>query len=91
MLSILNALEANDIVGDAATVDVTTISAIELWYGTRYQVNLGDSENMDYKNACMYDVILQLSNYQTGKLACSFTTFQTEVAYTPFEKFVRKL
>ncbi len=85
VLSILNALEANDIVGDAATVDVTTISAIELWYGTRYQVNLGDSENMDYKIACMYDVILQLSNYQTGKLDCSFTTFQTEVAYTPFE------
>ena len=85
VLSILNALEANDIVGDAATVDVTTLSAIELWYGTRYQVNLGDSENMDYKIACMYDVILQLSNYQTGKLDCSFTTFQSEVGYTPFE------
>ena len=85
VLSILSALEANDIVGDAASVDVTTLSAIELWYGTRYQVNLGDSENMDYKIASMYDVILQLSNYQTGKLDCSFTTFQTEVAYTPFE------
>ena len=85
VLQILNALEANDIVGDAATVDVSTLSAIELWYGTRYQVNLGDSENMDYKIACMYDVILQLSNYQTGKLDCSFTTFQNEVGYTPFE------
>ena len=85
VLQILSALEANDIVGDAASVDVTTLSAIELWYGTRYQVNLGDSENMDYKIACMYDVILQLSNYQTGKLDCSFTTFQTKVGYTPFE------
>ena len=85
VLLILDALEANDIVGDAASVDVTTMSAIELWYGTRYQVNLGDSNNMDTKIASMYDVILQLSNYQTGKLDCSFTTFQTEVGYTPFE------
>ena len=84
-LQILTALENNDIVGDAASVDVTTMSAIELWYGTRYQVNLGDSNNMDYKIASMYDVILQLSNYQTGRLDCSFTTWQQEVGYTPFD------
>lgn len=84
-LQILSALEDNDIVGDAASVDVTTMSAIELWYGTRYQVNLGDSNNMDYKIASMYDVILQLSNYQTGRLDCSFTTWQHEVGYTPFD------
>ncbi|MBQ3503746.1 MAG: FtsQ-type POTRA domain-containing protein [Oscillospiraceae bacterium] len=84
-LEILRALEANDIVGDAASVDVTSLSAIELWYGTRYQVNLGDNNNMEHKIASMYDVILQLSNYQTGKLDCSFTTWQTEVGYTPFD------
>lgn len=84
-LQILEALEDNDIVGDAASVDVSSMSAIELWYGTRYQVNLGDSNNMDYKIASMYDVILQLSNYQTGKLDCSFTTFQNDVGYTPFD------
>lgn len=84
-LEILRALEANDIVGDAASVDVSSLSAIELWYGTRYQVNLGDNNNMEHKIASMYDVILQLSNYQTGKLDCSFTTWQTEVGYTPFD------
>ncbi len=84
-LQILAALEANDIVGDAASVDVTSLSAIELWYGTRYQVNLGDGNNMDYKVACMYDVILQLSNYQTGRLDCSFTAMPNDVVYTPFE------
>ncbi len=84
-LQILAALEANDIVGDAASVDVTSLSAIELWYGTRYQVNLGDSNNVDYKVACMYDVILQLSNYQTGCLDCSFTVMPNDVVYTPFE------
>ena len=84
-LEILDALEDNDIVGDAASVDVSSMSAIELWYGTQYQVNLGDSSNMDYKIACMYDAILQLSNYQTGKLDCSFTSFPNDVPYTAFD------
>lgn len=84
-LDILNALEDNDIVGDAATVDVTSMSAIELWYGTRYQVNLGDSGNMEKKVASMYAAILSLSNYQTGKLDCSFTIMPDEVLYTAFD------
>ena len=84
-LQILDALEDNDIVGDAESVDVTTMSAIELWYGTRYQVNLGDSNNMEKKIASMYSAILQLSNYQTGKLDCSFTTFPNDVPYTAFD------
>ena len=84
-LQILEALEHNDIVGDAASVDVTAMSAIELWYGTRYQVNLGDSSDMEKKIASMYSAILQLSNYQTGKLDCSFTTFPNDVPYTAFD------
>ena len=83
-LQILKALEANDIVGEAASVDVTSLNAIELWYGQRYQVNLGDTTNMEYKIACMNDAILQLSDYQTGKLDISFTTGGEQVIYTPF-------
>lgn len=88
-LQILKALEANDIVGDAASVDVTRLEDVILWYGTRYQVNLGsihDAEhNMEHKIACMYDTILQLSDYQTGVLDVTFTTWQTQVGYTPFD------
>ena len=83
-LQILKALEANDIVGEAASVNVTSINSIELWYGKRYQVDLGDSSNMEYKIACMNDVILQLSDYQTGRLDISFTTWKDQVGYTPF-------
>ena len=83
-LQILQALEANDIVGEAASVNVSSINSIELWYGKRYQVDLGDSANMEYKIACMNDVILQLSDYQTGRLDISFTTWKDQVGYTPF-------
>ncbi len=83
-LQILRALEANDIVGAAASVDVTRIEDIILWYGSRYQVNLGDSTRLDYKIACMNDVILQMSDYQSGILDISFTIWPTQVGYTPF-------
>ena len=83
-LQILQALEANDIVGEAASVNVTSVNSIELWYGKRYQVDLGDSTRMEYKIACMNSAILQLSNYQTGKLDISFTTWADQVGYTPF-------
>lgn len=83
-LQILKALEDNDIVGSAASVDVTRIEDIILWYGTRYQVNLGDSSRLDYKIACMNDVILQMSDYQSGILDISFNIWTDRVGYTPF-------
>ena len=84
-LEILQALEANDIVGQAASVDVTRLNDIILWYGAQYQVNMGDNTNLTYKIACMNDVILQLSDYQTGILDVSFNTWKEQVGYTPFE------
>ncbi len=83
-LYIVQALEANDIVGDAASVDVSRLEDIILWYGTRYQVNLGNSGNLDHKIDCMNDVILQMSEYQSGILDVSFTIWPNQVGYTPF-------
>ena len=83
-MQILKALESNDIVGEAASVDVTRIEDIILWYGTRYQVNLGDSARLEYKIDCMNDVILQMSEYQSGILDISFTHWPDQVGYTPF-------
>ena len=83
-LQILKALENNDIVGEAASVDVTSTEDIILWYGTRYQVNLGDTSRLDYKVDCMNDAILQMSDYQSGVLDVSFTIWPNQVGYTPF-------
>ena len=83
-LGIVDALEANDIVGEAASVDVTRLEDIILWYGSRYQVNLGDESNMEYKIACMNDAILQLSEFDSGILDISFTIWPDQVGYTPF-------
>ena len=85
-LEILQALELNDIVGEAASVNVADLSNIELWYGTQYQVQLGDSSRLDHKIASMYAAI-NSSELSTGYgvLDVSFTTWENQVGYTPFE------
>lgn len=85
-LEILQALELNDIVGEAASVDVTDLSNIELWYGTQYQVKLGDRNRLEYKTACMCAAI-ESPELKTGYgvLDVSFTVWEDQVGYTPFE------
>lgn len=84
-LNILQALELNEVVGEAASIDVSDLTRIELWYGTRYQVNLGENVNMDYKIACLKYTVSTLSDYDSGELDISFTTWPDKVTYTPFE------
>lgn len=87
-LKILQALELNDIVGSAASVNVSQLQDIILWYGSQYQVNLGSISNakydIAYKIAYMKNAILQMNDYQTGVLDVSFTTWTDQIGYTPF-------
>lgn len=88
-LQILQALELNEVVGEAASVDVSELTRIELWYGTRFQVNLGDinatNHDMAYKIAAMKASIASFNEYEMAMLDCSFTTWEDKVGYTPFE------
>lgn len=85
-LQILRSLERNDIVGAAASVNVTDLSNIELWYGQQFQVLLGDTGRLDYKVTCMCAAIAS-SELATGYgvLDVSFNIRTDEVMYTPFE------
>lgn len=84
-LEVLSALEKNDVVGEAASVDVSSLTNIELWYGQRFQVNLGDSSDMVKKVSWMKSTISQLKEYDMGILDVSFVTWPDMVGYTPFE------
>lgn len=83
-LEILRALEANDVVGEAASVDVSNLQSILLKYGQRFDVKLGDTSQMSYKIACMVDAINdpRLANGY-GELDVSFTIWTDQVGYTP--------
>ena len=84
-LQILNAMERNDIVGEVASVDVGNLTDIVLWYGTRYQVNLGDTNDIEKKISYMKQAVAQLSEYQIGVLDVSFVTWPDQVGFTPAE------
>ena len=86
-LSVITQLERNEILGEAANVDVTDPANIQLWYGDDYQVLLGDPDRMDEKIMMMNRVIQQHEQeggYQSGVLDITLTTTPDGVGYTPF-------
>lgn len=82
-LTICKLMEQNGIIGTMASVDVTSIGRIELWYGEQYQIDLGDSNRLDYKIGELKLVIDYLGKSSAGKLDASFTVNENEVMYTP--------
>lgn len=84
-LAILQSLELNGIVGEVASVDVSSLSNIELWYGQRFQVKVGDTNDLNKKLSWMKNTINQLNDYEMGILDVSFTTWADQVGYTPLE------
>ena len=84
-LQILVAMERNDIVGEVASVNVESLTNVVLWYGSRYQVNLGDTNEIEKKISYMNQAVAQLSEYQIGVLDVSFVTWPDQVGFTPAE------
>ena len=90
-LNIITCLECNGIIGEVASVDVTDLGNLELWYGQRFQVQLGDSMDLNYKIKCLKSVVKgtdeknSLKEYDSGILDISFTIKEDQVIYDPFE------
>lgn len=82
-LLILETLEKNDIVGEVASVDVSSLYNLELQYGQRYQVKLGTTSDMEKKISQMKAAVAQLNDYQTGILDISYVTWPDGPFYTP--------
>lgn len=83
---ILQCLEQNGILGEMASVDVTELGDIVLWYSNRYNILLGDTAQIDRKIYMVTGAIGQLSEYQTGILDASFTIWPDQVGYTSFDQ-----
>ena len=84
--NILGKLEENDIVGEVATVDVSNLYNLELQYGQRYQVKLGDTSEMERKISEMKQAVAQLNDYQSGILDASFKSKPDGVVYKAFSE-----
>ena len=72
VLTILQSLEDNGVIGQIASIDVTNLNDITMEYGSRLHIVLGTGENLPYKIAYMAQAIAQLKSYETGELDVSF-------------------
>lgn len=83
-LTVLQQLSVNSISGLIDSVDVETLTTIELWYDERFQVNLGDTGQLEYKINALKATIDQMESYESGHLDLSFKNWPDKVGYTPF-------
>ncbi len=84
-LEIIGYLEENEILGKMASIDVTDLGALTMWYGTQYRVLLGDRNRLAYKVSAMDSAISQFSSYDSGTLDVRFTVSAEEVILSPFK------
>ena len=86
-LNILQYLEDCGIIGQVASIDVTDLGNLELEYGQRFRVKLGDTTQLLYKIRCMNAAINgkdkenSLKEYDSGVLDISFTIKPNQVIY----------
>jgi len=85
-LSILEYLEGHSLMGMVASVDVSSLENIELWYGQQYLVRLGDTTQLAHKIDWMRKAVNQLQDYDTGLLDISFSLLEDQVIYEAFEE-----
>ena len=83
---ILQNLEINGVMGTVTTVDVTHPTDLQLWFGEKYNIQLGDGSRIPYKIQCMQAVFDQEQYLEAGVIDVSFTNEEhpKEVVFVPF-------
>ena len=80
-LLIAQQLERYGMLGVAASIHVEALHDLRLWYGDRYEVQLGDSVDMDMKIYAVKSAVEQMGEFQTGALEVLNTDGKWQVIY----------
>ncbi len=73
LLKLLKEIEAAGLVREVSSVNVMTTSSLSLWYGDRFQVELGDSSELAYKLEYLKLIIAEQKDYTTGTIDLSLS------------------
>lgn len=84
LLEILELLEHNGILGEAASVNMTELGNIYIWYGEQYRIDLGDYNDLDKKIGYACAAMKELESHRTGVIDVSFTVKSDRPVFTPF-------
>ena len=66
--TVLNAIEAGNMLQQIASVSVPSSYDISLWYGDRFLVKIGDTTKLDYKLAYLTAAVEDQKPYATGTI-----------------------
>lgn len=83
-ISVIQTMENTGFIGSIAKVDVTDPGDIQLWYGTRFQMLLGNQNDLQRKIGALHQVLGTVDDHTSGILDASFTTWPNEVGHTDF-------
>ena len=85
-LTVLQAMEKNEVFGGFTSVDVSNIYDLRLWYGTDYQFKLGDGTELVLKLAYVKGALPEiLLDHPSGTLDVSDPTENGKILFTPFQ------
>ncbi len=86
-LDIADYMEANGIIGQAASIDVNDMGNLQFWYGQQYQVKLGDDSQLGYKINLAKGAIdtLNQESHNSGVLDATLSVDKNGIRYTRFQ------
>lgn len=73
ILTLLELVESSVFAKQITSIDVSTSYDITMWYGTQYQIKLGNTEQIEYKMQYLRGVLDQLEDFQSGVIDLTFT------------------
>lgn len=83
-LAVLQNLEREGFVGTMASVDVSNLMDIRMWYGNRFEMLVGDAQNLPKKINALSQALDLKEDYETGVLDASFTIWPDQVGHSQF-------
>lgn len=84
-LEILKNLERNEIIGEASVLSVADMGNIQLWFGKKTQVLLGDPSQLAEKIATMQAILSDDKIDSTGVIDLSTVQEDEPISITPFK------
>lgn len=83
-IELMSQLKKSELLGNIASIDVEKMGNIQLWYGSRFQIKLGDSTRISRKIENLAEVVSGMASYQSGVLDISMKSGDDVVDYIPF-------
>lgn len=85
LLDIMQLLERFGVLGEVTGIHLDDPTAINLWYGERFRIDIGDHLNLEKKLGYAVSAMEKLEENRTGVIDVSFTVNTQQPVFTAFQ------